>query len=93
MPLLKYEAEVFIATGAWKSLLELEENLTLEELFLLYRASSNEYTKQIKVAAMAAGAEDIDFDEDWFDPEPPKPPEVIDSSNIMFIPIGLGYEA
>lgn len=41
---------------------------------------------------MAAGAEDIDFEEDWYDPEPPKPPEMIDAHNIRYIPIGLGYE-
>lgn len=88
--MLKYEAEVFIASGAWKSLLELEDNLILEELFLLYRAHSNEYTKQIKVSALAAGAE-VDFDDDWYDPEPPKPKEMIGFHNIHQFP-GLGYE-
>jgi len=89
--LLKYEAEVFIASGAWKSLLELEENLILEELFLLYRAYSNEYTKQIKVSAMAAGAE-VDFDDDWYDPLPPKEVPVIDANNYKYL-LGIGYES
>ena len=89
--MLKYEAEIFISSGAWKSILELEECLTLEELFLLYRANNNEFSKDVKIAAMSAGA-DIDFDDDWYDPAPPRPKEVIDKSNIRFIPIGLGYE-
>jgi len=41
--------------------------------------------------AASQGAE-IDWDEDWYDPEPPKPPEVIENSDLRFIPIGLGYE-
>lgn len=89
---MKYEAEVFVAAGAWKSLLELEECLTLEELFLLYRAVTNEFTKQVKISAMAAGAEGVDFDEDWYDPEPPPEPDVIDAHNVRFLPIGIGYE-
>jgi hypothetical protein len=70
----------------------LEEILTLEELFLLYRACNNEFTKSIKISAMAAGAE-VSFDEDdWFDPEPPKKPEAIAGNDLRFLPIGLGYE-
>lgn len=39
---------------------------------------------------MAAGA-DIDFDDDWYDPEPPKPKEAIDGGSVRFLPIGIGY--
>ena len=89
--MLKYEAEVFVQVGAWKSILELEEHLTLEELFLLSRASSNEFVKQIKISAMSAGGE-VDFDEDWYDPEPPEPAPPIELVNEYNMPFGLGYE-
>jgi hypothetical protein len=70
----------------------LEEILTLEELFLLYRACNNEFTKHIKISAMSAGA-DVSFDEDdWFDPEPPKKQEPIQGNDVRFLPISLGYE-
>ncbi len=91
MPLLKYEAEIFVQTGAWKSILELEESITLEELFVLYRACSNEFTKQIKISSMAWGGE-VDFDDDWYDPAPIEPPRTLESSDFRFLPIGLGYE-
>jgi len=70
----------------------MEDSITLEELFLLYRASNNEFTKQIKASAIAFGGE-IDLDDDWYEPEKLPPPEVIDGSNIGFLPIGLGYQA
>jgi hypothetical protein len=41
----------------------------------------------MKIAAAAQGA-DVDFDDDWFDPEPI---EAISASDIGSIPIGLGY--
>ena len=88
MPLLKYEAEIFVQTGAWKSILELEESITLEELFVLYRACSNEFTKQIKISSMAWGGE-VDFDDDWYDPEPPRAAQVHDILDMKF---GMGYE-
>jgi len=92
IPLLKYECELLVRSGAWKSLLELEESLTLDELFLLYRAANNDVSMQLKVAAAAQGAE-VDWDDDWYDPEPPKPPEVLEGGDLRFIPIGLGYES
>ena len=52
------------------NLYELEDSLTLNELFLLYRACSNEISTSMKIAAAAQGA-DVDFDEDWYDPAPP----------------------
>jgi len=76
--------------GAWKSLLELEESLTLAELFILYGAYNNEFTKQIKVSALAAGAE-VDFYDDWYDPIPEEK-HVIDAYNYHSLPIGIGYE-
>jgi len=64
----------------------------MEELFLLYNASKHQFTMTLKAQAAAMGA-DIDWDEDWYDPEPPKKPEAIGGSEVKFLPIGLGYEA
>lgn len=89
IPLLKYESEIFIKTGAWKSIYELEENLTLDEMFLIYRAGANEVNTQMKIAAATQGAE-VNFDDDWYEPEEP---DFVGSHNISNIPIGLGYEA
>jgi len=91
LPLLKYESEVFVQVGAWKNIFELESNLNLEELFLLYRACSNEFNKQVQISAMAWGGE-TSFDDDWYDPAPIEPPKPIQGSDLRFIPIGLGYE-
>jgi hypothetical protein len=89
---LKYEAELFVSCAAWKNLYELEEELTMEEMFLLYNASKHQFTMTLKGQAAAMGAE-IDWDEDWYDPEPPKKPEAIGGNEVRFLPIGLGYEA
>lgn len=90
LPLLKYELEVFVQVGAWKNIEEMEESLLLHELFIMYRACGNEYTKTIKASAVAFGGE-VDFDEDWYDPAPPPPKPIIDGSNVGQLPIGLGY--
>lgn len=57
-------------------------------MFLLYRACGNETNMQMKMMAVSQGA-DVDFDDDWYDPNPP---EVVNASNIRAIPFGLGYE-
>jgi hypothetical protein len=71
----------------------LEESLNLDELFLLYRACTNDLSTQIKITASASGA-DVDWSEDWYDEMiyGAKPPEVIQQSDLRLIPIGLGYE-
>ena len=66
----------------------LETHLTLNELFLLYRACMNETSTAMKIAAAAQGAE-VDFDDDWYDPEPPRAAQVHD---IMDMKFGMGYE-
>ena len=68
----------------------MEDSLLLHELFLLYRACGNEYTKTIKASAVAFGGE-VDFDDDWYDPEPPED-NFITGDNFRDIPIGLGFE-
>jgi hypothetical protein len=87
IPLLKYECEIFVKTGAWKSIEDLEYNLTLDEMFLLYRACANDTNTTMKVMAASQGA-DVDFDDDWYDPEPVRP---ADAKEISSIPFGLGY--
>lgn len=69
--------------------MQLEENLTLDEMFLLYRACNNETNTQMKLMALSQGA-DVDLDDDWYDPEPIT---AANASDIASIPIGLGYEA
>ena len=91
IPLLKYESELLVKTGAWKSLLEIEESLTLDELFLLYRAANFAFAMQVKAQAAGMGA-DVDWDEDWYDPVEKKP-DVLEGGDLRFMPIGLGYEA
>ena len=66
----------------------LESYLTLNELFLLYRACMNETGTAMKIAAAAQGA-DVDFEEDWYDPEPPRQAQVHDILQMKF---GMGYE-
>ena len=82
---------MLIKCGAWKSIYEMEDSLTLDELFILYRAANNDFTMSMKASAAAQGA-DIDWDYDWYDPEPPSPPEVLQGDDLRFMPIGLGYE-
>ena len=43
----------------------------------------------MKIMAASQGA-DVDFDDDWYDPEPIT---AVDASSIASIPIGLGYES
>lgn len=88
IPFLKYESELLIKCGAWKSLYEIEDALTLEELFLLYRALANDTSMSMKIAAAAQGAQ-VDLNEDWYDPEPI---EAASAREIRSIPFGLGYE-
>lgn len=49
----------------------------------------NETGTAMKIAAAAQGAE-VDFDEDWYDPEPPKAASAFD---IMDMTFGMGYES
>lgn len=90
IPFLKYEAELLVRCGAWKSIFEIEDSLTLEELFLLYRASVNETSMDMKIAAATQGA-DVDFNEDWYDPSS-EPEEPAGGSEIVSMPFGLGYQ-
>ena len=78
--------------GAWKNLEELEESLILHEMFLLYRACTNEFSKNIKALALSQGA-DVDFDEDWYSPEDRASAEPMRPFEVMNFGIPLGYQA
>ncbi len=97
LPLLKYEAEVFVHTGAWLSIEHLEESLILQELFLLYRACANEFSKNLKAMAIVQGAEGVDLDEDWYDPQAitqkTKSIEMYDMPGMASSGLSLGYES
>ena len=94
IPLLKYESEIFVQTGAWHSLEQLEESLILHEMFLLYRACTNEFSKNLKALAASQGA-DVDFDEDWYDTSDNVKNHAVTGTEIRMMPkgFGLGYSA
>lgn len=60
-------------------------------MFLLYRACTNEYSKEIKALALSQGA-DVDLEEDWYAPEDKPPPQAMQAFDIMQLGINLGYE-
>lgn len=60
-------------------------------MFLLYNASQYQFNLTLKSHAAAMGA-DVDWDDNWYDPEPPKKPVPIYGSDVKFLPIGLGFE-
>ena len=92
IPLLKYECELLIKCGAWKSIWELEDSLTIDELFILYRAANAAFGMDMKAMAAAQGAE-VEWDDDWYNPAPPKPIEVVEGADARFLPICLGFES
>jgi hypothetical protein len=68
--------------------------LQLHELFLLYRACTHELSTQLKIAAASQGA-DVDFEEDWYDPEASAQKRVMQPHDmVQFAGMGLslGYE-
>jgi hypothetical protein len=83
---------LLVKCGAWKSIFDIEESLTIDELFMLYRAANADFSMNLKAMAASQGA-DVDWGDDWYDPEPPKPPEILEQQDMRFMPIGLGYES
>lgn len=88
--------------GAWKSFLDLEENLSLDELMQLYEASMKRQERLIKTIASALGAEFDDDDEEskeskklkkWqYDPKTGGHIEdTVSERDIRSLPINLGY--
>ena len=48
-----------------------------------------EVSTDLKIAAAAQGA-DVNFDEDWYEPQP-KQKDVLQPYDLVSMPIGLGY--
>lgn len=92
IPLLKYESELLVKCGAWKSIFDIEDSLTIDELFLLYRAANADFSMNLKAMAASQGA-DVDWEDDWYSRDPNQQPEVLEANDMRFMPIGLGYEA
>lgn len=68
--------------------MKLEENITLDELFMLYRACANETNTHMKMLAASQGA-DVSFDDDWYEPEEAK---ALTRGDLHTMPIGLMIE-
>jgi hypothetical protein len=68
----------------------MEEQLILHEMFLIYRACAYNFSQKVKGSATAFGAE-VEWDDDWYNPAPPKPKELITALDIGKF-TGLGYE-
>lgn len=62
--------------------------MTLDEMFLIYRACANELNLQMKIAAASQGGE-VDFNDDWYEPEDE---DYIGEHNFSSLPIGIGYQ-
>jgi hypothetical protein len=60
-------------------------------MFLLYRACTNEFSKNIKALALSQGA-DVDFEEDWYSPEDRAPESAMRPFEVMNFGIPLGYQ-
>ena len=84
------EAYIFADIGAWKSFEELEDELTLPELLVLVSSCRRSDYKNIKMMAMAQGAETVLDDEDYgFETEPTQ--DAATGFELSHLPVGLGY--
>lgn len=61
-------------------------------MFLLYRACTNEFSKNMKALAASQGA-DVDFEDDWYDQSDNVREYAITKTEIRMLPqgFGLGY--
>ena len=61
-------------------------------MFLLYRACTNEISKNMKALAASQGA-DVDFEDDWYDQSDNAREHAITKTEIRMLPqgFGLGY--
>ncbi|MBO37409.1 MAG: hypothetical protein CL612_06230 [Anaerolineaceae bacterium] len=85
---------VFTEIGAWKSLEELEDRLILPELIELVGACRRADHRNLKIAAMAQGAEtDLDSDDYGFDigMGSGSADEAASGFEISHLPIGVGF--
>lgn len=63
---------------------------------MLYRACANQFAKNLKAMALVQGAEGVDLEEDWYDPQAAvqsqKTIEMYDMPNLAATGLSLGYE-
>ena len=84
------EIYVFAEIGAWKSLEELEDSLILPELLEFVSACRRSDHRNLKIAAMAQGAEtDLDEQDYGFSEGPVK--EAASGFEVSHLPIGVGF--
>ena len=84
------EAYIFADIGAWKSFEELEDELTLPELLVLVSACRRSDYKNIKMMAMAQGAETtLDHEDYGFEAETSV--EAASGYELTHLPVSLGY--
>lgn len=68
----------------------------MQELFLLYRACNNEFSRTVKAMALTQGAEGVDLNEDWYDTEQVADQKVMrmhDFPQFAATGLSLGYES
>ena len=86
------EIYVFTEVGAWKSLEELEDSLILQELIEFVGACRRADGRNLKIAAMAQGAEtDLDSDDYGFDIGTGSSKEAASGFELSHLPLGVGF--
>lgn len=99
------ESVIFLEAGAWKSIEELEDILTLEELSVLYKEAVDKEKRFVKIVAAALGAEFPDDEEEseaqmhsgsrTYNSETGGyvPSVITNNHDASMLPISVGYES
>jgi len=86
------EVYIFAEIGAWKSLEELEDSLILPELLEFVSACRMSDHRNLKIAAMAQGAEtDLDEADYGFGTGTGPVKEAASGFEVSHLPIGIGF--
>ena len=86
------EVFIFAHIGAWKSLEELEDSLILPELLEFVSACRRSDHRNLKIAAMAQGAEtDLDEQDYGFSEGMGSDKEAASGFELSHLPIGVGF--
>ena len=86
------EVFIFAEIGAWKSLEELEDSLILPELIEFVGACRRTDHRNLKLYAMAQGAEtDLDSDDYGFDIGMGSGKEAASGFELSHLPLGVGF--
>ena len=86
------EVYIFAEIGAWKSLEELEDSLILPELIEFVGACRRTDHRNLKLYAMAQGAEtDLDSDDYGFDIGMGSGKEAASGFELSHLPLGVGF--